>query len=180
MKIAVDHIKEKPLVLKAEEAVQAFPVLDRLQSDGECTFTGPVSSDLSVSREYDHIRVTGRVSAPIRLTCSRCLEAYDSTIDSNFTIIFRKGAPAEPAGEDEVELSEQDLISGTYSGDEIDLTHEIEEQVAMEVPLKPLCREECKGLCPTCGTDLNRGSCTCSREQINFKFSALKDFKASR
>ncbi|BCS53929.1 DUF177 domain-containing protein [Geobacter sp. SVR] len=180
MKIVVDHIKEKPLVLKNEDDIQAFPVLDRLQSDGDCTFTGPVRSDITVSREYDHIRIAGRVSAPIRLTCSRCLEAYDSAVDSNFSIFFRKGTPEEVPVEDEVELNEQDLISGTYSGDEIDLTHEIEEQVAMEIPLKPLCSENCKGLCSTCGTDLNRGSCTCSREQINFKFSALKDFKVSR
>ena len=82
--------------------------------------------------------------------------------------------------EEEIELSEQDLVSATYSGDEIDLTHELEEQVAMEIPLKPLCGEGCKGLCPVCGTDLNQAACSCQREQINLKFSALKDFKVSR
>jgi uncharacterized protein len=72
------------------------------------------------------------------------------------------------------------LIATTYSGDEIDLTHEIEEQVAMDIPFKPLCGEECKGLCPVCGTDLNAADCGCSKEPVNLKFSALKDFKVSR
>jgi uncharacterized protein len=76
-------------------------------------------------------------------------------------------------------LCDDDLIASTYSGDEIDLAHEIEEQVAMEIPLKPLCDEGCKGLCPTCGTDLNTSCCSCSREPVNLKFSALKDYKIS-
>ena len=62
-------------------------------------------------------------------------------------------------------------------GDEIDLTHDLEEQVAMSLPLKPLCAEQCKGLCAECGADLNMSSCACSEKAFNFKFSALKDFK---
>lgn len=180
MKITVDHIHEKPVLLHAEEPVESFPVLARMQADGECTFIGPVRYDLTVAREYDHLRVTGRVSAPVSLACSRCLASFESAIDSSFTILFRKASLQEAVSEEETELNEQDLISATYSGDEIDLTHEIEEQIAMEVPLKPLCGEICKGLCPTCGADLNQAACSCPKDQINFKFSALKDFKVSR
>jgi len=114
------------------------------------------------------------------LTCGRCLATYPSAIDSAFRIIFRKETARQAEVEDETELCDDDLVSSTYSGDEIDLAHEIEEQVAMEIPLKPLCDEECKGLCPSCGEDLNTGSCSCPREPVKIKFSALKDFKASR
>lgn len=180
MKIRVDHIQNKPLSLQADDPVASFPVLSGMHSDGACTFTAPVRSDITAEREFDHIRVTGRVSTRIALACSRCLVDYETDIDSAFTIYFRKGVSHDVAEEDEVELNEQDLISATYSGDEIDLTHEIEEQVVMEIPLKPLCNEECKGLCPACGTDLNQGSCSCPRGQTSLKFSALKDFKVSR
>jgi uncharacterized protein len=82
--------------------------------------------------------------------------------------------------EEEVELAEQDLVSAVFSGDEIDLLPEIGEQVALAVPLKPLCSEQCKGLCPLCGADLNTAECGCSREPVNLKFAALKDFKVQR
>jgi uncharacterized protein len=72
-----------------------------------------------------------------------------------------------------------DLLSSSYSGDEIDLTHEIEEQIAMEIPLKPLCNEECKGLCHECGADLNTSTCSCSKEPVSLTFSALKNFKVT-
>jgi uncharacterized protein len=180
MKIRVDHIQGKPFELHSEEPVESFPVLAAMQSDGECTFAGPVLSDITAAREYDHIRVSGRASTQVSLVCSRCLATYATDIHSSFTIFFRKGTPHEVIEEEEIELNEQDLVSTTYTGDEIDLAHELGEQIAMEIPLKPLCGEGCKGLCPACGTDLNQASCSCPRGQTSLKFSALKDFKVSR
>ncbi len=180
MKICVDHIQGKALTIQIDEPVDAFPVLSGMQADGTCFFIGPVIGQVSAVREYDHLRVAGNVAVAVTLTCSRCLAAYETHIGSNFTIFFRKGSMGLETDEEETELNGQDLVSATYSGDEIDLTHEIEEQVAMEVPFKPLCSETCKGLCPTCGKDLNQGDCSCGRNDVNFKFSALKDFKVSR
>lgn len=181
MKIIVDHIQEKPIHLHIEEPAGSFPVLSQMQKAGECSFAGPVMGDVDVVREFDHIRVSGRVKATVSLQCSRCVETYNTDIDSAFTIIFRKTTALEGTDqEDEVELSEQDLISSVYSGNEIDLTHDIEEQIAMEIPLKPLCNYNCKGLCPSCGSDQNKSSCNCTKEATSFKFSALKDFKVNR
>ena len=180
VKIRIDHIKHKPYELHVEAPIDLFPVLTRMQADGECVFTGPVTGDITVEREFDHLKAIGRVQVPISLTCGRCLVTYASAIDSSFNIIFRKEAERHTDVEDETELCDDDLVSSTYSGDELDLAHEIEEQVAMEVPLKPLCGEGCKGLCPSCGADLNTDSCSCSREPVNLKFSALKDFKVTR
>jgi uncharacterized protein len=151
-----------------------------MQSGGICDFKGKVTADIDVEREFDHLRASGRVQVPAELCCSRCLATYQSDIDSSFTIIYRKESTRHSDVEEEIELCDDDLISVVYSGDELDLSHEIEEQVAMEVPMKPLCEDGCKGLCPTCGTDLNAGTCSCPSESINLKFSALKDFKVSR
>jgi uncharacterized protein len=178
VKIRIDHIKNKPYELIVCEPVESFPVLMRMQADGECTFRGPVQAEIAVEREFGHLKVSGRVQVPIDLACGRCLTPYQSRVDSTFRIILRKeSARQSEVVEDETELCDDDLISSTYSGDEIDLTHEIEEQVAMEIPFKPLCDDDCKGLCPSCGADLNTTSCSCSKEPINLKFSALKDFK---
>jgi len=180
VKIRIDHIKNTPYELHVEQPVDVFPVLARMQADGECVFTGPVKADIAIEREFDHLKAVGSVHVPITLTCGRCLVTYASSIDSAFRIIFRKETTRHTEVEDETELCDDDLIASTYSGEEIDLAHEIEEQVSMEVPLKPLCDDDCKGLCPSCGADLNTSTCTCPREPINIKFSALKDFKVSR
>ena len=180
MKIRIDHIKHKPYELHVDEPIGTFPVLVRMQADGECTFEGPITADITVEREFDHLKALGRVQVPLTLTCGRCLATYRSEVDSTFRIIFRKETTRHTEVEDETELCDDDLIASTYSGEEIDLAHEIEEQVAMEVPLKPLCGDGCLGLCSSCGADLNVGTCSCSREPVNIKFSALKDFKVSR
>jgi uncharacterized protein len=120
------------------------------------------------------------VTAPLALSCSRCLAEFTSFVDTSFTIFFRKESALASATEDELELGEMDLLSSAFSGDEIDLTHEIEEQIAMEIPLKPLCSDACKGLCHECGIDLNTSGCSCSKDPVRIAFSALKDFKVTR
>lgn len=178
MKVRVDEIKEKVRDLSAVEELSDYPSLAALQESGECTFLEPLHLQLAVSREYDHIRAEGRVETRARLVCSRCLAEYETDIVSPFTIFYLR---SEEGGQDEeVELAEQDLISVAYEGDEIDFTDEIAEQVLVEIPFKPLCREECKGLCPQCGTDLNTAECGCSGQQANLKFSALKNLKVTK
>ena len=166
-------------MLESTEAVTAYPVLARMQADGECVFTGPVSAAVTVEREYDHLKAEGRVQVPAQFTCGRCLAEYQTVIDSSFRIICRRESERVPVPDDETELSDEDLISVSYTGDEIDFTHEIEEQVAMEIPLKPLCADGCRGLCTECGADLNTEPCSCSREPVSLAFSALKNFKVA-
>ncbi|HEY6874102.1 MAG TPA: DUF177 domain-containing protein [Geobacteraceae bacterium] len=178
MKVRVAEIKDKVLDLSAVEEVTDYPPLAALQESGGCAFLGPLRLHLTVAREYDHIRAEGRVETRVRLVCSRCLAEYEAAIDSPFTIFYMRSAGSPQ--DEEVELAEQDLISVTFEGDEIDFTDEIAEQVLVEIPFKPLCTEECKGLCPNCGTDLNAGECGCSGQLTNLKFSVLKNLKVTK
>ena len=180
MKIVIDHIKDAPLAIHIDGPVDMFPLLAGMQSDKSCKITGNIQGDVTVVREYDTIRVTGRLTAPLALSCSRCLADFNSFIDTNVTIFFRKESVLAAPSEDELELGEMDLLSSVYTGDEIDLTHEIEEQIAMEMPLKPLCSDSCKGLCHECGADLNTSVCSCSLKPVGHTFSALKDFKVTK
>ncbi len=174
MKIRVEGLSDTPFRLSASEPVSDFPSLTELQEKGVCRFLGPLQLDFTVAREFDHIRAHGRIGARVRYSCSRCLAEYDASLDTEFTIFYSKTTRVPL--EEEVALAEVDLVSVSYEGDTIDFTNEVEEQVIMEIPLKPLCREECKGLCSTCGADLNNGECECSRSASGFTFSALKDF----
>ena len=178
MKVAVNEIKEKPLELSADEVAAEFPALLEMEGAGECTFLAPIHSTLTAIREFDHIRTEGRVATVVRLSCSRCLADYETAIDSSFTIFYTKssGTPLD----EEVELAEEDLISAEYVGDEIDFAPLVAEQVIMGIPLKPLCREECQGLCSSCGADLNVTPCSCDRSAVNLKFSALQNLKIEK
>lgn len=177
MKILLDHIKDTPLTIHINEPVVSFPLLSDMQNSEICTITGDIQGDMIATREFDTIRISGRMTAPLALSCSRCLAEFTSFVDTSFTIFFRKEEPHKVLSGDELELAEMDLLSSTYSGTEIDLTHEIEEQIAMEIPLKPLCSESCKGLCHECGTDLNKYVCSCDDQSVSMAFSSLKDFK---
>lgn len=178
MKIRVEGLSDTPLRLKAREPVTDFPSLAELQENGDCRFLGPLQLDFTVAREFDHIRVHGRIETKVRYICSRCLAEYDTALCTEFTIFYTKTVRVPL--EEEIALAEEDLVSVSYEGDTIDFTKEVEEQVLMEIPLKPLCREDCKGLCSTCGADLNAGGCECARSAAGFTFSALKDFTVKK
>ncbi|MGD0844017.1 MAG: DUF177 domain-containing protein [Geobacteraceae bacterium] len=175
MKIRIDDLKNKTVHLSDEESLEGYPTLLALQDAGESQFLAPLRIDLTLAREYDHIRGNGRVETRMALNCARCLAEFRINIDSTFTIFYMRAA--ELADDEDVELAEEDLITATYEGDEIDFTAEIAAQIILAIPLKPLCSEDCRGLCPTCGAELNVAECACVRNDVNFKFSPLKDLK---
>jgi uncharacterized protein len=175
LKIRVDEIKDKEIKLVAEEPFTDFPALVALSTAGECEFLAPITTELVVLREFDHIRVNGQVETTVHLSCSRCLAEFDTNVKSVFALYYSKTSGL-PLGEEQ-ELTENDLVSASYEGDYIDFTAEIAEQVLMEIPFKPLCKEDCSGLCSNCGADLNTVTCSCGQTETNLKFAALKNFK---
>jgi uncharacterized protein len=109
-----------------------------------------------------------------QLECSRCLAAYAFGEDETFSLVLypRAGASAE-----ELELTPRDLDVLYYDNPLVPLSPIAEERVQMALPMKPLCRPDCRGLCPTCGKDLNLAPCACARETIDPRWEALKALK---
>ncbi|WP_243371282.1 DUF177 domain-containing protein [Geotalea sp. SG265] len=177
MKVRIADLKDKTLHLEAEEPIGDYPDLIAMAESGECEFLAPLRLDFTVAREFDHIRAAGRVETLVKVPCARCLTNFQVTIDSSFTVFYTKSV--EPLDE-EVELAEEDLISKSYEGEEIDFAPEVAEQVILEIPFKPLCREDCKGLCSNCGANLNDTACSCDRSEGSFKFNALKGLKIDK
>lgn len=176
MVIRIKDITDSVRCSAAIEAVGEHPTLLSLQAEGICTFLSPLALEFKSFREYDHIRVEGLVETDVMLTCSRCLSPFDMHLRSSFTIFYTKATKAVSLDE-EVELGENELISATYEGDEINLSPEVDEHVIMELPMKPLCSGGCRGLCSSCGTDLNQMECDCAGKRGSFAFSALKNLK---
>ena len=106
--------------------------------------------------------MAGHVTGEIELVCSRCLEPFTLPIASDFDL--RYVPRIENVGEGEREVEEDDLATAFYDDEQIDLAHLIMEQFQLALPMKPLCKDACKGLCPQCGTNLNTGSCDLQRD----------------
>ena len=174
--VRLEDIREKTAEISEQLPGAAFPVLSEMIQSGEVVLTSPVCVEITAAHEFDHVRVNGRVDAGIRLACSRCLAEYDDVVSSNFVLFYTKAQGNETVPDEEVELSETDLVSATYRGDEIDLVSAVEEQVITELPMKPLCSDQCRGLCSSCGADLNTVDCGCRQEAPSLAFSVLKDF----
>ena len=138
----------------------------------------PVTLSFDVDRqERGRYRLAGRMTGDIELACSRCLELYRMPVASDFDLHYVPHA--ENSGEDEKEVEEDDLSTAFYENDEIDLGQLMMEQFQLALPMKPLCRPDCKGLCPSCGTNLNTGTCDCNARWEDPRLAALKAIKVA-
>ena len=134
----------------------------------------PVTLAFDIDRqEKGRYHVAGHLSAELEATCSRCLEPFTLPVATDFDLGYVPRT--ENIGEDEREIEEDDLTTAFYSDDQIDLRELIAEQLHLAMPMKALCSEDCKGLCPQCGTNLNTGTCSCDQQWTDPRLSVLKN-----
>jgi len=139
------------------------------------TVVAPVSLAFDIRKEKQQFDLVGRVRTELEMPCSRCLEPFRWPVDAAFDLRYLP--KSENAGEGEKEIEEDDVSTAFYENDTIDLGQLMREQLFLSAPMKPLCRDDCQGLCPVCGTNLNRGTCTCTRNWEDPRFAALKALK---
>jgi len=120
---------------------------------------GAINGSVRLEKHGRDILVRGRVQGRLHLACSRCLEDFDAPVEGDFDLLLVPG-PQPVRGEIE-ELSAPDLDVDYYSGEVLDLEAILREQIILLVPLKPLCTEDCQGICPRCGAVLNLEACSC-------------------
>lgn len=179
MLIHIDQLIDTELRLEFAEKPESFPVLVEMTKSGEFDFPVPVRTRLRVFRIGDYIEVEGVFETAVRLACGRCLKEFETQLASEIALTYTREDFENRAdlSRDEIELSPEDAGLITFSGDRIDLREGVQEQVVMALPVHPLCREHCKGLCPQCGADLNNGDCGCDQAPRNTQFSVLKKLK---
>ena len=132
----------------------------------------PVHLDFDLHKDKDKFRLVGTSRTELELLCSRCLEPFRMPVDSAFDLRYLPAA--EMSADDEREVQEEDLETSYYRDDQIDLNELLREQFYLALPMKPLCREDCKGLCAQCGTNLNTGTCACAAEWEDPRLAPLK------
>jgi len=127
-----------------------------------------------ITKVSGNVFIKGAFSALIDIDCSRCLESTNLPIGSDFAYTLM---PAKAEAREDLELTPEELEISYYQGDFIDLAPVICEQIMLQIPMKVLCSEECKGLCPHCGTNLNTSSCNCHLNIVNNRMAVLKNFR---
>ncbi len=135
----------------------------------------PVVLAFDVFKNRQEVRLVGRVSTVLELDCSRCLEPFTFAVDLPFDLLYLPHS--ENAGEGEVEIEDDDLQTAFYRDDVIDLGQLMKEQFYLALPMKPLCLEGCRGLCPHCGANLNQTTCDCVASWTDPRLEALRAFK---
>jgi uncharacterized protein len=128
-----------------------------------------VGIDLELKKVLKEVSVIGNVKLSVQSPCSRCVEPVKIELNPQISLVL---SPGNKIGEEDINLEHE-----TYQGDEIDLSNYIREQVAISLPVKVVCTEDCKGLCTTCGVNLNNDCCECDKDQIDPRFAILKDLK---
>ncbi len=162
MKILLSDITDEGLELDFEETVESEAL----------KILSPARVMLRVDKVGSEVFIRGEVKTEIGLQCGRCLRNFSSGIAAGINVVYH---PVEELkGEERHEIKGDELDTGFYKGEELDLQELILEQILLSVPMKPLCSESCKGICPKCGTDLNVDMCACESREPDARLAVLK------
>lgn len=151
MKIQIDRMPPGGKRFEAEE-----PAADYEIAYLDFAFKDPIGIDIKAQVVSGNLVVSGKLWTKVQMTCSRCL----TTFARDWT---------DPSYHFDCEVTQPNEI--------IDLTEHIREDIIVGLPVKPLCREDCKGLCPVCGTDLNKAACKCPRKKEDIRWTDLNKLR---
>ena len=127
------------------------------------------------SRKRQRVHVTGRAETQLEVYCDRCLQPVALPVRAEFDVSY--DPPDADEESESTELQPEELETSVYTGGQIDLDELVREQLLLTLPTRSLCRPECRGLCPTCGADLNAQACACERKEIDPRWAGLAALK---
>lgn len=136
--------------------------------------TGRPELNLKAARNKHEVQLTGKLKAAVSFDCDRCLKPLTIPVEQTFDLAY-----VPPAGaEEERELGDDDLLVAFYTDQVIDVDDLVREQIELALPMSRLCSDQCRGLCPECGANLNEGPCACKPEDVDPRWAALSQLKA--
>ncbi|MBM4038456.1 MAG: DUF177 domain-containing protein [Planctomycetes bacterium] len=169
MKIAVTSLSERPTPLAATMSPK------ELDLRAEHTrFEAPVQVAVTVTRMQEDVLAEGKASTTAIAECSRCLEDVPIALHGEFEALYVPDTGRFAKRMDHPDFAGSGQRVNFYSELTVDLTDEIRQSVLLELPMKPLCRPDCAGLCPRCGADLNAGPCACKPEKAEDPWAKLR------
>ena len=139
--------------------------LKDLELDEIMGFENPINIIFEIDKVGNEHYIIANLQTDARLTCDRCAESYFSQISDSVKIILTR---------DEALLGQDDVYRINEGTTDVDVTDSIKETLVLALPNKNLCSQECKGLCASCGANLNQAQCSCEKDQIDPRWEGLK------
>lgn len=132
-------------------------------------FPEPIEVELTATKSGDEIIFQGKVSTLIEAECARCLELFEKQISTKmqFVVQFLDIGGAEDTGDD-------DFMVLPKTQEDYDISDRVRQAIILELPYKPLCEVDCKGLCPMCGENLNETDCGCTQDKTDERWDTLR------
>ncbi len=127
-------------------------------------------------QSINDIRLAGKLATKLETACARCLEPVPVDIKRDFDLLYRP--LGSDAGRDELSVTAAEAEISYYQGEGLLLEDALREQVLLAVPLKAICRQDCKGLCPHCGVNLNVEQCSCEMTAEDARWAGLKEIRS--
>jgi uncharacterized protein len=177
MRLELSHFRQPET-----EFHKVFQPADLADGDEEYRVTAPVDLRMVIHKDHDRFRLVGTVKTALELACSRCLEPFVMPVDREFDLRYLPAGAAEPESDDdeETEVEDDDVAVTFYRDEQIDLNELLREQFYLALPMKPLCSEDCKGICPQCGTNRNTSPCDCTPQWEDPRMAGLKTLLEKR
>jgi uncharacterized protein len=184
VKLHVDRLSDTP----TEQSFALTPAWWRHVSgtdEGRDGLAGDFEAAVRAHKMGADLYVDGEVRGELDLECGRCLARYRQPIRERFRLVLEPAGdrvPADPEGAAALDreglyLSDE-LEAGWFSGSEVELGGFFKEVVSLLFPVQPLCREDCRGLCPSCGADRNLERCACTEASPTSPFAALRNLRS--
>ena len=171
--IRVAEIPDHGLELQVDQKEPVYARILKEFAEGESLSTTGKAT-FAVSPWPDRVDVNGSLTATLPAGCSRCANTFLQEVSREFLRVFLRSAPEEPT--DDLELSSDDLDRDLLPPDKLDLGELLSEELVLALPNKPLCMNDCKGICSGCGAELNEQECRCEPE-IDHRWASLKGLK---
>ncbi len=133
-------------------------------------FNGNIIVDLELSKANSQIVMNAKLKVGARFECDRCTAEFNTDLSAEYKMVYL--ADESPEESDSVNIA---YLS--HDADKIDISGEVRDYAMLAIPMKKLCSDNCKGLCPKCGKDLNKGSCECSKNEIDDRWQPLMELK---
>jgi uncharacterized protein len=172
MRLELSHIRQPET-----EFAKVFQPAE-VQGEGEeYRITAPVDLRMVIHKDHNRFRLVGSVTTALELACSRCLEPFAMPIDREFDLRYLPASAAESNGATDhegAELEDDDVAVTFYRDEQIDLNELLREQFYLALPMKPLCTENCQGICSQCGTNRNTAPCDCHPQWEDPRLAGLK------
>jgi len=181
MLIEISELERHPIDFEEKLAPGAIDFGPDLTQKGDLRAAGRaqlVQEHHGKHKVIADIRLSGELNATIEAACARCLEPVAQKVARKFDLLYRP--LGSDAGREELSVTAVEAEIGYYQGESLLLEDALREQVLLAVPLKAICREDCQGLCPHCGVNLNFESCSCAEPQEDPRWSALKEIRGKQ